>query len=154
MSVSVCFRPVGAARLIIGLPPIAVAEGLDTGTCSNVCHRLYFTVPLHAGLFIRRDIAGFSVLLALHAAPQSGCVLQGTGRQVQLLRLPCIMLCRPCMYAGALEIGGGPTAELVIASSALRAQWKDARAALQTSRNMVAMLEQEYKESREWAAGH
>lgn len=51
--------------------------------------------------------------------------------------------------ASALELGGGPAAELVVASNALRREWKTAHSALSTSRHMLAMLEQEYKESRE-----
>jgi hypothetical protein len=47
-----------------------------------------------------------------------------------------------------LEIGG-QSAEIMVVSTALRDQWKEARAALQTSRNMMAVLEAEYKESRE-----
>jgi hypothetical protein len=36
----------------------------------------------------------------------------------------------------------------MVVSTALREQWQEARAALQTSRNMMAVLEAEYKESR------
>lgn len=50
--------------------------------------------------------------------------------------------------ASALELGGGPAAELVVASNMLRKEWKTANAALSTSRHMLATLEQEYKDAR------
>lgn len=53
----------------------------------------------------------------------------------------------------ALELGGGPAAELVVASNALRKEWKAATAELSTTRHIMASLEQEYKDAREWQAG-
>lgn len=53
--------------------------------------------------------------------------------------------------ASALEVGG-PAAELVVVSNALRKEWKSATAALSTSRHMLGSLEQEYKDAREWGA--
>lgn len=48
----------------------------------------------------------------------------------------------------ALEIGG-PAAELVVASNALRKEWKNATSALSTTRHLLGTLEQEYQEARE-----
>jgi len=53
--------------------------------------------------------------------------------------------------ASALELGG-PAAELVVASNALRREWKSAHTALSTSRHMLATLEVEYKASRKLKA--
>jgi len=49
----------------------------------------------------------------------------------------------------SLEVCSGPAAELFVAANAIRGEWLEAQAALSTSRNLVAMLEQEYRESRE-----
>jgi hypothetical protein len=54
--------------------------------------------------------------------------------------------------ASALEVGG-PAAELVVVSNALRKEWKSATAALSTSRHMLGSLEQEYKDARELLGG-
>jgi hypothetical protein len=54
----------------------------------------------------------------------------------------------PAAATESLEVGG-QSAEIAVVSTALREQWKEARSALQTSRNMMAVLEAEYKESRE-----
>jgi hypothetical protein len=55
--------------------------------------------------------------------------------------------------ASSLELDGGPAAELVVVSNALRKEWKAATAALSTSRHLLGTLEAEYKEAREWALG-
>jgi DNA repair exonuclease SbcCD ATPase subunit len=51
--------------------------------------------------------------------------------------------------ASGLELGGGAAAELVVASTALRKEWKDATAALATTRHILDSLEAEYKAARE-----
>lgn len=47
----------------------------------------------------------------------------------------------------ALELGG-PAAELVVASNALRKEWKAATTELTTTRHILASLELEYKDAR------
>jgi hypothetical protein len=55
--------------------------------------------------------------------------------------------------SSSLELDGGPAAELVVVSNALRKEWKAATAALSTSRHLLGTLEAEYNEARECALG-
>jgi hypothetical protein len=65
-----------------------------------------------------------------------------------LLLLLCCCAAAAAAAAESLEVGG-QSAEVMAVSAALREQWKEARSTLQTSRNMLAALETEYKQSRE-----
>jgi hypothetical protein len=56
----------------------------------------------------------------------------------------------PSAAASSLAAEGPPAAsELVVASNALRQDWKLAATELATSRHILATLEQEYKDARE-----
>jgi len=74
--------------------------------------------------------------------------LTGVVAQLEARMQELAALAAEAPAGNSLEVCNGPAAELFVAANAIRGQWLEAQAALSTSRNLVAMLEQEYRESR------